>query len=52
MSGRLSSLFALALLATAPVGAQHPDTVAMARAMRLLDAACAADRGATWSHAT
>lgn len=36
------------LLAPARIPGQQPDTVAMARAVRLLDAACAADRGATW----
>lgn len=38
----------LSAVAVAPARSQSPDTTAMARAVRLLDAACAADRDATW----
>lgn len=46
---RLSVVWAVSLLlAPARISGQQPDTAAMARAVRLLDAACAADRNATW----
>ncbi len=38
----------LAVLTGAPLGAQRPDTAAMTRATRLLDAACRRDADATW----
>jgi hypothetical protein len=50
MTARHPTILLASLLLLAPVaaGAQQPDTAAMARAVGLLDAACAADRSGTW----
>lgn len=48
MRRHIPCVIAIVLHAATPAAAQQPDTAAMARAMALLDTACAADGGATW----